>query len=51
MDHSFTVIFEECMASNLPGIPWDPEDGGLAPVTSEKPVQFKDFCESDSPWV
>ena len=33
------------MASNLP----DPGNRGLASVTSEKSVQFKDFCESDSP--
>ena len=45
MDYSFTVIFEVYMASDLP----DPGNRGLALVTSEKSVQFKDFCESDSP--
>lgn len=36
------------MASSLPGIARDPEDRGLAPRTSEEPVQFQDFCKSES---
>ena len=47
MDYPVPLILEKGTAPSLPGVTWDPDGRGLAPVTSEEPVQFQDFSESD----
>lgn len=48
MDYPVPVISEEGAAPTLPGVTWDPNNRGLAPMISEGPVQFQDFCGSES---